>query len=201
MPAVRRPPGWTTVRAPGRTVVTQPILATDRLRLRPRMPADLEPCFLMNSEPGTVDHIDFPRGGSWQDDASHRAFLSETLAHRYPPGLGYWVIEPLQTPDQFLGWVIMAPEDLTGPEIEIGWRLTSSARGKGYATEAARAMLAHGFGTLGLKAVIADMYRANAGSMGVARKLGMRERIDPPGSDKKHVLWELTHAMWSAPQP
>ena len=180
--------------------MSQPVLTTERLILRPRGPQDLDACFAMNKEPGTLDYIDFPRDGTWDDDGTHKAYIAETLAYAYLPGLGYWTVVRRDDPDIFLGWVLMAPEDLKGPEIEIGWRLVTAARRQGYASEAAAVMVRHGFETLGLPCLIADMYRANAGSMGVARRLGMRERPHPERTTDQYVLWELTREMWAARQ-
>lgn len=176
----------------------QATLRTDRLILRPRGPEDLDACYAMNMEPGTLDHVDFPRAGSWQDEAAHKAFLAETLAHPYPAGLGYWTVTGRGAARDFLGWVLMAPEALKGPEIEIGWRFTTAARGKGFATEAARALLTHGFDDLEIDGVIADMYRANTASMRVAAKLGMTPRADPVRTVGDFVLWELPRAVWAA---
>ena len=175
-----------------------PVIETERLVLRPRVRGDLDACFAMNCEPGTLDFIDFPREGDWSDLDRHRAFLEETFGYAYPDGLGYWSLSMRSDPHGFLGWVLMAPEDLKGPEVEIGWRLVTAARGQGLATEAARAMVGYGFDRLDLPCVIADMYRANSGSMGVARKLGMRQRPDPVRTTDDYVLWELTRDMWAA---
>lgn len=151
----------------------------------------------MDREPGTLDHIDWPEEtGSWEDEAAHRAFIRRRILHPYPPDLGYWVIETLAHPGVFQGWVILIPEDATGAEVEIGWRLTRAARGRGFATEAARAVLDHGFATLGLPLIICDMQRANSASMNVARKLGMTEREDPIRTTERYVLWELNRADW-----
>ena len=154
----------------------------------------------MNMEPGTLEYIDFPRDGAWEDEKTHKAYIDETIAYDYPGGLGYWSVVCREDPGRFLGWVLMAPEDLKGPEVEIGWRFVTAARRKGYASEAAAAMVRHGFDALGLDCLIADMYRANAGSMGVARKLGMRERPHPERTTERYVLWELTRQMWAARQ-
>ncbi len=172
-------------------------LQTQRLILQPRSIADLDACYAMNCEPGTLDFIDFPREGNWADEAIHRAYLNETFAYHHPDGLGYWSVFAKDAQEVFLGWVLMAPEDLSGPEVEVGWRFRTLARRQGYATEAARAVVTHGFEHLGLGCVVADMYRANAGSMGVARNLGMRERPHPERTTERYVLWELTREMWS----
>jgi RimJ/RimL family protein N-acetyltransferase len=84
--------------------------------------------------------------------------------------MGYWSI---MAPD-FVGWILLAPLDLVGPEIEIGWRVMPAARRRGYATEAARCVLDHALNTLHLPQVVADIDPENGPSLAVARKLGLR---------------------------
>lgn len=57
---------------------------------------------------------------------------------------------------------------------EIGWALGQSHQGKGYATEAGRALLAHAFGSLGAHRVVATCQPENTASWRVAEKLGLR---------------------------
>ena len=57
---------------------------------------------------------------------------------------------------------------------EIGYALGLAHRGQGYATEAARALLAYAFTTLGLHRVQATTSPANRGSWQVMERLGMR---------------------------
>lgn len=157
--------------------MTLPILETARLRLRPRTLDDVEDCFRMDREAGTLDWIAWPEAaGSWDDEAAHRAFIRARTVARYPPGQGYWIVTDKAWPGRFLGWVLLIPEDATGPDTEIGWRFASAARGRGYATEAARAILEHGLGTLALPLVVADIRRENVASCRVAEKIGMRAR-------------------------
>jgi len=59
--------------------------------------------------------------------------------------------------------------------IEIAYRLPHAAWGRGYATEAARAVLAHGFATLALARIVGVTFPDNAASQQVLRKIGMRE--------------------------
>ncbi|WP_369334457.1 GNAT family N-acetyltransferase, partial [Stenotrophomonas maltophilia] len=58
-------------------------------------------------------------------------------------------------PHGFLGMAILMPVEGQGPEVEIGWRLPRAAWGRGYASEAAHAVLRHGFDTLALEEVVA----------------------------------------------
>lgn len=171
-------------------------LLTEHLMIRPRDRRDFQACWDMNHEPGALEYIDFPRAGSWSDDEAHRRYLDETFDWQGPEGLGYFTVTPHDDPDTFLGWLLLAPEDLTGPEIEIGWRFRIAHRRKGYASEAARALVDYAFTALKIDCIIADMYRENAGSMGVARKLGMRERPHPERTTDRFVLWELPRTVW-----
>lgn len=57
---------------------------------------------------------------------------------------------------------------------EIGWAIASGRQGRGYATEAAGALLAFAFGALGRHRVIATCQPENPASWRVMEKLGMR---------------------------
>jgi len=57
---------------------------------------------------------------------------------------------------------------------EIGWILAPHAQGHGYATEAARLLLALAFDELGLHRVYAELDPRNTGSVHVCERLGMR---------------------------
>ena len=62
-----------------------------------------------------------------------------------------------------------------GPQThEIGWVVSRPHQRQGYATEAARALLDHGFRMLGLHRVIATCETDNAASVRVMERLGMR---------------------------
>ena len=160
-----------------------PILETSRLRLRPRTLDDLDDCFRMDREAGTLDWIAWPMAaGSWQDEAAHRAFIRARTLAPYPPGQGYWAVAEKAQQERFLGWVLLIPEDAVGPEVEIGWRFLTAARGRGHAIEAARAVLAHGLGTLALPRIVADIRPENAASCRVAERIGMHATGPAPGA-------------------
>ena len=57
---------------------------------------------------------------------------------------------------------------------EIGWILAPGAQGHGYATEAARLLLALAFDELGLHRVYAELDPRNTGSVRICERLGMR---------------------------
>jgi RimJ/RimL family protein N-acetyltransferase len=71
------------------------------------------------------------------------------------------------------------PPDETGA-VRVGYGLAESARGRGYATEALRALLGWARGQDGLTCVLADTTRSNRPSQGVMERAGMH-RIGEDG--------------------
>jgi RimJ/RimL family protein N-acetyltransferase len=167
--------------------MSQPVFRTARLLLRPRNLADTEACFAMDREPGVTDHID----GPWDDPAAHRAFIAERTLGPWPAGMGYWTLEQ---DGAFAGWVCLVPVE-ESPDIEVGWRLRPGLWRQGLATEAAAALLRHGFATLGLAAVITRIAAENAASLRVAEKLGFPSAVAVPEGYLRGVL---TRAAWLA---
>ncbi|MEM9044909.1 MAG: GNAT family N-acetyltransferase [Pseudomonadota bacterium] len=147
-----------------------PVIRTPRLLLRPRGREDFEASLAMDLEPGTTRWIE----GPWEARETHEAFIRARIDGPYPDGLGYWVIARKSRPQEFLGWVLLIPEDARGPDVEIGWRMTTQARGQGFAPEAAANLLSYGFETVGLGRVIAEIHRENTASRRVAEKIGMQ---------------------------
>jgi RimJ/RimL family protein N-acetyltransferase len=105
----------------------------------------------------------------------------------------------------FTGLVPVPFEAPFTPAVEVGWRLARDAWGHGYATEAARASLDHGFGEAGLEEVVAMTATTNERSMAVMRRLGMRRdpaddfdhpRIPSEHRLCRHVLYRLRAAQW-----
>ncbi|EIE97794.1 GNAT family N-acetyltransferase [Saccharomonospora glauca] len=67
--------------------------------------------------------------------------------------------------------------DITSVEtatVEIGWVFSPEVAGRGYATEAARALLGYAFGTLNAHRAVARLHPDNAASARLCERLGMR---------------------------
>lgn len=80
---------------------------------------------------------------------------------------------------------------------EVGWTLAPAARGKGYGTEAAEAMLKLGFETLGMRRIEARLDELNTASAALCERLGLR--LEARFVDKWHYKgqWatELVYAI------
>ena len=116
------------------------------------------------------------------------------------PPLGAWAVEVRET-GVVAGTVLLTtvPNAEAG-EVEIGWHLHPDSWGHGYATEAARAVLAHGF-QAGLPEVLALSHLDNAPSQAVMRRLGMSDRgVVEQWYDGPSRLYAMTAEEWRARQ-
>ena len=83
-------------------------------------------------------------------------------------------------------------------EVEIGWHLHPDSWGHGYATEAARAVLAHGFAA-GLPEILAVTHLGNEPSQAVCRRIGMRHQgTVEKWYDVPSELFRITSEEWLA---
>ena len=109
-------------------------------------------------------------------------------------GYGFWPVEVIGGAP-FIGIVGLSNPDFEAPflpAVEIGWRLAAEHWGHGYATEAARAVLAYGFERLGLAEIVSFTTTANVRSRRVMEKLGMRRS---PDEDFLHPLIAEGHPV------
>lgn len=74
-------------------------------------------------------------------------------------------------------------------EVEIGWNGFAAGRGKGYATEAARAVLAWAWGAVEAPRIVSYIHEGNAASKAVARKLGARDTGERAAHDPDAEVW------------
>lgn len=188
--------------------MTRPNLTTSRIELRPMTITHLPLLHQLDSDPEVMRHLLGRARTPPEIDEFWSPRCADTAADAV--GIGWWVGFARERPDDFLGWWDLGRSNSdpgTEPatdEAEIGWRVARRHWRQGFATEAAEALLRHGFETVGLRRVWADTMAVNAGSRGVMRKLGMRhvrteyrDWDQPlPGADKGEVIYEITADEW-----
>jgi RimJ/RimL family protein N-acetyltransferase len=127
-------------------------------------------------------------------------------AHFAANGWGLWAVE-VRDVAPFIGFVGLAPADrvLGRPCIEVGWRLSSSHWGHGYAPEGARACLSFAFDDLELDEIVSFTVPGNLQSRRVMEKIGLElvEEFDHPGLPvgdplRRHVLYATGRDDWLA---
>jgi ribosomal-protein-alanine N-acetyltransferase len=166
-------------------------LETARLILRPWEPRDRAPFAALNADPEVRAH--YPNLLTRAESDAQLARMHDAWA---AGGFSFAAAER-KADGAFVGLVGIAP--VRFPEVpaladavEVGWRLARAHWGEGYATEAARAWLAHGFGTLGLSEIVAFTVPANIRSQAVMRRLGMRH---DPARDFLHPAIPEGHPL------
>lgn len=172
-----------------------PVLATDRLILRPWRDDDLPAFRAMGADPRVMAYFPALLSADESDQLAGR--IRARMAER---GFGLWAIE---VPDQvpfagFCGLNIPDYDLPCGPCVEIGWRLAAPCWSKGWATEAARAALMFGFAQLGLREIVSFTAATNRRSARVMERIGMvhdeagdfEHPLVPPGHPlRPHVLY------------
>jgi len=179
-----------------------PILTTARLRLRQWREEDLALFAALNADPQVMEF--FPKVLTRAESDAVAGRIRDHFARH---GFGFWAVEVPGTAD-FVGFVGLAVPSFEAhftPCVEIGWRLAREHWGHGYATEAATAALAFGFGDRALEEIVAFTVPANIPSRRVMGRLGMRRS---PADDfehpaiadghplRSHVLYRLRRADW-----
>jgi RimJ/RimL family protein N-acetyltransferase len=174
-------------------------LQTERLLLRQWRAADRAPLAAMNADPRVMEH--FPALQSTEQTEAMVDRFEQRLA---TVGHGHWAVEHAASGD-FIGftglWSVPPGIELPAsdpPALEIGWRLAAAHWGQGYASEAARAVLAAAYERIGLELVVSFTARSNLRSQAVMRRIGLRElgrfmhpRIDAASPVAPHVLYGL----------
>src|SRR4051794_37123217 len=143
-------------------------LETERLRLSPLTEADLDDLVDLDLEPEVRKFID-PQGIILPVDRNElRTYEWE---RHVSPGGFYGARE--RVGNAFVGFFqLEAAPDRDG-EVELGYRLRRHAWGLGYATEGARALIAHAFDVLGYRRVYAHSLNDNPASIRVMEKVGL----------------------------
>lgn len=162
-------------------------LTTDRLLLRQWRDDDLDALAAIDADPEVMRWIG---DGSPRDRAQTAAALDRFRAAWEAQGFGLFAAEE---DGDLVGWVGLAvpaflPEIL--PAVEIGWRLSRAAWGRGLATEGAEAVLAFAFEDVGLDRVVSVCHVENTASERVMTKLGMhldRDTVVPSNGVPAHV--------------
>jgi RimJ/RimL family protein N-acetyltransferase len=173
-------------------------LETERLAIRTFEARDADPWLAMVSDPEVRR---FLPAGPLPTIETFQSALERRHALEREHGYAMWAVDVKET-GAFVGQCGLQPVARTGPEVELAYHFNKAAWNKGYATEAAIPVLAHGLGSAGLNYVIALVAAENVGSCRVAEKAGMRFEgttdayYDMPGL-RKYVA---EREWWNPPQ-
>jgi RimJ/RimL family protein N-acetyltransferase len=163
------------------------VFKTPRLTLRRFTEADAPLIFALNSDPEVLKYV---HERLLTDEEDARRVITDIILPQYNNDLGRWAIHVNDT-NEFIGWCGLKylPEVA---EIDLGYRLFKNQWGKGYATEAAKATLDHGFNELKLGVITGKAHIENKASLHVLEKIGMRYVKDEIVDDCQVKTYELS---------
>ena len=152
--------------------VAIPEIDTARLQLRGHRRADLADSAALWGDPQVTRYI----GGRPFTEEEVWSRLLRHVGHWALLGYGYWVVCEIGS-GRFVGEVGFANlhrdlEPAFGDRPEAGWVLSPSAHGRGYATEAVRAILAWAATALPGQQTVCLIDPDNSASIRVAEKCG-----------------------------
>lgn len=162
-------------------------LETGRLLIRPMTLDDAEDLHDVYSDPTTYRYIGAEPSASIEDT---RERIAVRMRHQDEHGFAIWAVCE-ETSGRVVGDCGLQLLE-GGPEVELGYRLARSARGRGIATEAARACVVAGFDDLELDRIVAVTAPDNLASRRVMKKLGMTLMGLGRHYDRETVLYALT---------
>lgn len=151
------------------------VLTTERLVLRPVTGQD---------HAGLVAHWTSPEvrrflfDGTVQTPEEITQAIEDSTRSFAAAGYGLWLIHESGA-TELAGTAGLRPLEDLG--LEIIYSLAPGVWGKGYATEAARALVQYALGPLGLPAVLAEVDEGNSASVAVVQRLGMTPFAVVPG--------------------
>lgn len=150
-----------------------PPLETDRLILRGHKLQDFAPCAAMWADPEVVKQIGLGKPSS---EAQTWGRILNYVGHWRLMGFGFWAVEE-KSSGQFIGELGFADfKRELSPSIqglpELGWALATCAHGKGYASEALRAVVEWGDRFFEGPRTVCIIHPENLASLRVAEKMG-----------------------------
>lgn len=148
-------------------------LETERVVLLPWESEDCSGFRAIATDPRVMHYIS--EGIPWPESRIAE-FVERQRIHFGKLGYCLWKLLVKGSPE-ISGFCGIQPlDDLPG--VEIGWWLAAHLWGQGLATEAARSVIADGFGRCGLSRIVAIARRENRASTRIMEKLGMRYERD-----------------------
>lgn len=171
-------------------------LETERLRLRPMEPDDLDAFHRVVSDPRSMRF--YPRPFDRQMTGGWIERVRTSYEER---GFGLLAVVERES-GEMIGDCGPAMMLVDGDElVELGWHIRPDRQGLGFASEAGAACRDHAWDVLPIDRLISLIRPENVPSWSVARRLGFRPWRSTLRMGMAHVVWTLERAAASAAEP
>ncbi len=147
--------------------VSRVIVETERLLLREWNAEDAEAVAHIYLNPQVMEFIP---GGVWNRERTARA-IARMRELNLERGYGFYPVV-VKSLGKIIGHCGLGLLEQT-PEIEVAYLLDVPYWGHGYACEAVRAIISHGFSRFNISRILAVAFPQNLRSIGVMRSVGM----------------------------
>lgn len=166
------------------------ILETERLYFRQFTLDDAEILYQMHQDPAITKYTGDPI--PWDSVELVAKILQEAILPQYEKSIGRWATF-IKEGDVFIGWCGL--KDVDG-EVDLGYRYLQQYWGKGYATEAARAVLQYGIDNK-IRNIVGRASVENIASVKVLEKIGLSffefyTEKEPPGEKSVKYICKET---------
>jgi RimJ/RimL family protein N-acetyltransferase len=175
---------------------------TERLRLRPFTRGDVEAVYAYRSREDVTRYL--------YDDPMSREAVAEAIQARVgqeafaEEGDKIFLAVERQSDGAMMGEVSLILRSAQSRQVEIGYIFHPAFHGHGYATEAAKKLVAMAFEGAGAHRVFARCHGKNAGSRRVMERLGMRqeahfrEHLFAKGEWDEELICAILEDEWRA---
>jgi len=169
--------------------VAETILSTQRLALAELTPGDARFILELVNEPDFIANI---RDAGVRDEAGAVGYIEAGPRASYAAnGFGLWRVDERESGEPVGICGLLKRDWLADPDI--GYAILERFRGRGYAVEAARAVMEWALREKGIGRIVAITSLGNATSGAVLEKIGFRFEglVTPPGQgESKLYAWE-----------
>ena len=177
-----------------------PTITAARVRLRWLTAADVPELYEIFSDPEVVKYWSSPPLPSIEAASE---LVSEIHEHFFAGTLYQWGISRLDD-DRVIGTCTLAAISVQHRRAELGFAVARAQWGRGYASEAAEALVTFAFRTLAMHRIEADVDPRNVASIRCLERLGFRregyarERYHMNGEAQDAVLYGLLNSDFTA---
>ncbi|SFT08543.1 GNAT family N-acetyltransferase [Saccharopolyspora flava] len=173
-------------------------LAGENVRLREFRPSDVDASLLVVGDDRVTRFLSFDSRSRDQAEAMIAGTVERAALE---PRTEFYLAVTPKDGDELVGFARLG---LTGVKAaKLGYAIAADHQGKGYATDAARTILNHAFGSLGLHRVTAAIGPDNAASLAVVEKLGfvregtLRDHVFTNGAWRDSHLYSVLATEWA----
>jgi RimJ/RimL family protein N-acetyltransferase len=177
-------------------------IETGRLTIRPFNRGDVDAVYSYRSRPDVAQFL-FDEPMSHEECAEAVRSRSTQIAFG---GEGDKILLAVERRDdgRLIGEVSLIWRSVSEQQAEIGYIFHPDAHGRGYATEAAKVLLAFGFGVVGCHRIYARCDANNEASARVMERLGMRqeahfrEHMHVKGRWDEELIYAMLAPEWES---